>query len=443
MIHAPQPIAAGVPPYAIALAELGRAGRLVVYAGAGLSRAEPAGLPPGAEVAKRLYNRLRGAFPAIDGVDESSLTEVADAVAALENGEEALRLTAAQIAEFTSATPTYGHRVLATLVLEGVVDALTTNWDDCVERGGGTERVSSVITEHDLLHVAPRSILKIHGCATQPLSLLITSAHLDAPPAWVADQTRARLGTSVVVFVGIGDVAGYVRKRIEEALADVGNVDNIRVVSPGINDGWDGSQWAELVPDLPIDHRFAETADAFLEKLAAAYVHITFASVSADLQDDAELASAFDAATEGLRQHDSLAVLEWARHAGVVPKAGAPVLSTEQMAEALLAIGKLAGTNIKLTRDWILETPDGPVEVLVAVGTQSAARLRREARNRLERHVSNGMAEPKYLVAGGLWMPAPPPDDGDIIGGGPAGDVLDGPLNVAPQIVRAAEVLAR
>lgn len=337
--HTPTTIGAGVPPYAVALAEHGRAGRLVIYSGAGLSRAEPAGLPTGAEVAQRLYHRLRDAFPAIDGVDEGSLTAVADAVAVLDHGDEALRFTAVQVAEFTTATPTYGHRVLALLLLEGIVDALTTNWDDCVERGGGFERVSSVVTEHDLLHVAPKSVLKIHGCATQPSSLLVTSADLHSPPTWVVDQTRARLGTSVVVFVGIGDVAGYVQERLKEAISDVGNVGNIRVVSPDIGEGWVGSQWAALVPGLTAERRFAETADAFLEKLGAAYVHITLAAVSAGLQDEAALATAFDAASSGLRQHDALTVLEWARHAGVVARAGAPVLSTEAMAEALVAVG--------------------------------------------------------------------------------------------------------
>ena len=441
MTHTPAAVDEGVPAYAVALAEQGRAGRLVVYAGAGLSRAEPAGLPSGAEVAKGLHHRLREAFPVLDDIDETDLTGVADAVAALDNGEDALRFTAAQVAEFTTAKPTYGHRVLALLLLEGIVDALTTNWDDCVERGGGAERVASVVTEHDLLHVAPRSVLKIHGCATQPLSLLITSAHLNAPPTWVAEQTRARLGTSVVVFVGIGDVAGYVRKRIEEAIEDVGNLDNIRVVSPSINDGWDASQWAELVPDLAEEHRFAETADAFLEKLAAGYVHVTLAAFSAELDENAALAAAFNAASAGLRKHDPLTVLEWARHAAVVARAGSPVLSTAQMADALLAVGKLAGADVRITRDWTLETPDGPIEVLVAVGTQSAARVRREADNRLEVHLGNGVAAPKFLVSGGLgWTSTPL--GGDIIGGGADGDVLDGPLNATPEILRTAEVWA-
>lgn len=443
MIHQPARIDAGVPPYAIALAEHGRSGRLVIYAGAGLSRDEPAGLPSGAEVAQRVYDRLCVPFPAIKGCDPQDLTAVADAVAALENGEEALRLTAVQVAEYTTATPTYGHRVLALLLLEGIVDVLTTNWDTCVERGGGPEGVSSIVTEHDLLHVAPKSILKIHGCATQPASLLITTAHLDAPPTWVADQTRARLGTSVVVFVGIGDVAGYVRKRLQEAIEDVGNVNNIRVVTPDINDGWDESQWAALAPGLEVSHRFAETADAFLEKLSAGYVYVVLSAVAADLQVEPGVANAFNAAVSAMKQHDALTVLEWARHTAVVPEPGTPVLGTASMAEALVALGKLAGENLKITRDRILTAPDGNLEVLVALGPQPAGRIRREAQNRLERHIGNGMPEPRFLVAGGIgWLADGHLAAENILGDGDVDDVLDGPLNVSPEIIRAETVVS-
>jgi hypothetical protein len=74
MAHTPQSIDAGCPAYAVSLAERGRAGGLVIYAGAGLSRAEPAGLPSGVEVARRLYDRLRGAFPAIQTFNPADLT---------------------------------------------------------------------------------------------------------------------------------------------------------------------------------------------------------------------------------------------------------------------------------------------------------------------------------------------------------------------------------
>jgi hypothetical protein len=440
-LYKPKRIADGIPPYAVALAEIGRAGRLAIYAGAGLSLAEPAGLPTGPMVAKRLYERLQGAFPQIEDVDPEDLTAVADAVAALESGEDALRFTVVEVAEFTSAVPTYGHQVLALLVLEGVVDVLTTNWDDCVERGGGSERVMSIVTEYDLRNVSPRAVLKIHGCATQPSSLLITSSHLDAPPTWVADQTRARLGASVVVFVGIGDVAGYVKKRLEEAIQDVGNVDNVRVVAPGIVDAWDGSQWSQLAPGLSESHRIAETADAFLDHLAAAYVHVTLATASAGLQSAPVFAAAFNAAASGLGQHNAATVLEWVRHVGVVARPGSPVLSADSLTEALTALGKLAGADIRITRDRTVEYRDGQLEVLAAVGPQSAARLRREAQNRLELHLGNGV-EPRFLVAGGIgWGPAEGFTTVDVMGDGSDSDVLDGPLNVLPDIVRVEQVL--
>lgn len=436
-------IGAGVPPYAVALAERGRAGRLVIYAGAGLSRAEPAGLPSGAEVAERIYHRLHEAFPEIAGCDPRDLPAVADAVVALPNGEEALRLTAVRVAEFTTATPTYGHRVLALLLLEGVLDVLTTNWDNCVERGGGSERVSSIVTEQDLLDVAPKSVLKVHGCATRPASLLVTTQHLERPPTWVSEQTGARLGTSLVVFVGIGDIAGYVRNRLEEAISQVADMDNIRVVGPSINDPWTGSPWAQLVPSLREDHRIAASSDEFLDKLGAAYVLVTLGDVSSSFREEPALSAHFEAAFAGLKHHDALTVLVWVRNAAVVGEAGRSVLAATETATALMALGKLAGADFRIGRDSVIRAPNGSFEVLVAIGPQPASRLRREARIRLERHLGNGLEEPQFVIAGGIgWPPEGQTLGDDILGGGSTGDVLDGPLNVTPDIVRAEVVVS-
>jgi hypothetical protein len=328
-------------------------------------------------------------------------------------------------------------------MLEGVVDVLTTNWDDCLERAGGAERVPSVITEHDLIDVAPKSVLKIHGCATQPSSLLVTTAHLENPPGWVSDQTRARLGTSVVAFVGSGDVAGYVRNRLEEAIKEAGSVENIRVISPGIANGWTDSQWSQLVPDLAVEHRIAEPADAFLEKLGVAYVDSVLADLSASLQDDPVLAEAFNEAAHALCRHDVLRVLSWARHGGVVRRGGVSVLNTESMAAALTALGKLSGDQIEIELNLTCTTPQGPLEVLVSVGAQSARRLRREAQNRLEEHIGNGAPQPTFLIAGGIgWSSTGvPPLPDDILSDGDPKDVLDGPLNVTPSILLADAVL--
>lgn len=443
MAHQPGAIDAGLPPYAIALARRARSGRLVIYAGAGLSLAEPAGLPTGAQVAEQVHARLRDAFPDLDCVDQGDLVAIADAVVGRDGGEEALRFTAVQTAEFTTATPTYGHCILAELLLEGVLDVLTTNWDNCVERAGGLEDVLSVVTAHDLLNAVGRRVLKIHGCASQPDSLLLTSAHLRTPPSWVTDETRARLGNAVVVFVGIGDVAGYVEQRLKEAITDVGPIHNIRVVSPGIVNGWDASNWSQLVPDLAEGYRIAATADDFLEKLGGAYVQVSLAELAASMRDATAVAQAFVEAATALRKHDALTVLAWTRRAGVVAKGGVSVLNTESMAEAIAALGRLTGRDFEITRDSTLDTPKGYIEVLAAVGVTSASRLQREARNRLEHHRAKGVPEPRFLIGGGIGWGAPElvlPRD--IFSEGDASDVVDGPMNAEPTILRAREVLA-
>jgi hypothetical protein len=245
-----------------------------------------------------------------------------------------------------------------------------------------------------------------------------------------------------VVFVGIGDVADYVRKRLEEAIADIGNVDNIRVVSPSINQLWTDSKWAELVPTLDPEHRLEEAADAFLDKLGAAYVLVALADVSTGFQEEPALAEPFDAACSGLKKHDALTVLSWARRAGVIAEAGSSVLASPTMATALTALGKLVGVDFRIERDSIIAASGGPLEILVAIGTQPASRLRREAEIRLEHHLGNGV-EPRFVVAGGIGWPAEgqEPRD-DIMGAGVITDVLDGPLNATPSIIRAESVVS-
>ena len=442
VIHQPRPISEGLPPYAIALAEHGRNGRMVVYAGAGMSRAEPTALPLGEEVARSLYDRLRGPFPQIAGCDPGDLTSVADAVTAQPGGEEALRLAASRVAEFTTATPAYGHRVLAQLLLEGVVDALTTNWDDCIERSGGREWVPVVVTEGDLLDIPAHSLLKIHGCARRPASLLITTEHLDQPPAWVNDQTRARLGTSVLAFVGIGDVAGYVGRRIEEAIDSVGDADNVRIVGPDIVDNWASSAWSTLTPDLSVEHRIPATSDQFLEQVGGAYVHVNLADLIEKVRDDERLAEAATIAVSAIEQHDALQVLVWLREGAVVAPPGRSVLGSETMDAAVLALGLLLGGGFEISAERIVVSDDRRFEVLTATGTQPASRLRREARNRLEQHLGRGLSPPTFLVAGGVgWGHANSDGPSDIVGDGHPDDLINGPLSAEPAILRAEEVI--
>lgn len=418
--------------------------RIAIYAGAGASAAQPTGLPLGAALARVIHAQLLTAFPSLDGVDPDDLIAVADSVALLPGGGDALRQTAAKSAEFRSATPSYGHRVIAQLLLEGVVEVLTTNWDDCIERGGVPDRIQAVTDERSLHRVTPPSVLKVHGCASEPSSLLVTSEDLQDPPTWAREQTHARLGSAVVVFLGIGDVAGYVKQRIMEAIAEVGDIANIRVVSPSIVTKWEASQWSTVAPGLSDDDRIAATSDEFMEQLGGAYIHASLGRHVTALADDPEVAPHIKAAVGELLKTDALSLLEWARRAAIDPQQGLSVVNVTTMAEALTAFGRLTGTESVVMRGQVFETCEGPIEILVAARSMSARRVEQEAENRLHAHASRGEQNlPGFLVAGGIgWSKVNAGLPSNVLNETDAEDILDGPSALAPNILLAQEVLA-
>lgn len=434
----------GTPPYAIALAKRASTrGKVAIYAGAGISVAQPTGIPLGAGVARTIHATLRTAFPSLNDVEPEDLIAVADAVASLPGGGAALRETAARSAEFRTATPSYGHRVIAYLLLEGVIDVLTTNWDDCIERGGPPERLQAVTDDRSLQRVEPPSVLKVHGCASVPDSLLITSDDLREPPTWAREQTQARLGSAVVVFLGIGDVAGYVRIRIEEAISEVGDIANIRVVSPSIVEQWSSSQWAAVAPNLLEDNRIAATSDEFMEHLGAAFIHLTLSGHVAALADDPQILPYITAAVESLLADDALSVLVWVRRAAVAPQQGVSVLGASTTAEALTALGRLAGANAIQRQGQVFDTVEGRVEILVATQGRSSRRMEQEAKNRQAEYASLGQVSPRFLIAGGIgWRTLSSELPSDVLTEASATDIVDGPTTLTPDILLAREVLA-
>lgn len=442
MTHAPSSISASVPPYAVALAARAvSASKLVIYAGAGISVSPPTSLPSGAGLAKALHAQLKDVFDVLNGVDDWDLLGVADAIGQLPGGDEALRQTSARTANFKSATPGYAHRVLAQLMLEGAIDVLTTNWDSCIERSCGEEQLPTVTNEHDLAEVTPPWVLKVHGCASRPGTLLITTEHLAHPPTWVKEQTHARLGSAVVVFVGIGDVAPYVRQRIIEAISEVGSVENIRVVSPSIASDWDTSQWRAVAPDLKEEHKIGVSADVFLEELGSAYVIARLAEHA--LTAGPDLAGKLDDAKAGLFKSDALTVLQWSRRVDINPRAGESVLRSPEFGKALIALGHLAGHSAELNHSRVLDTTCGPVEILVSTQTVPSRRLVEAAGERLREHLSRGESSPLFLVAGGIG-PIPKPDalPQSIVGDSDDADIVDGPLALVPRVRHADEVIA-
>lgn len=442
MQYSPSSIHSNVPPYAVALAARAASpSKLVIYAGAGISVSPPTSLPSGAGLAKALHAHLKDIFDVLGGVEEWDLLGVADAVAQLPGGEDALRQTSARSANFRSATPGYAHRVLAQLMLEGAVDVLTTNWDNCIERSCGEEQLPTVTNEHDLAEVIPPWVLKVHGCASRPGTLLISTDHLANPPKWVQEQTHARLGSAVVIFIGIGDVAPYVRQRIVEAIAEVGSIDNLRVVSPSITTDWENSQWKSVAPTLREEDKIGVSADHFMEELGAAYVITRLAEHR--LNAGASLAAKLDDAKKGLFKSDALTVLRWSRAVDINPRAGESVLKSSEFGKALIALGHLVGDSVELKNSRVLDTSHGPVEILVATQTVPTRRLVETAEGRLHGYVSRGEPLPLFLVAGGIG-PIPKPEDlpPSIVSEADDADIVDGPLALMPSMRHADEVIA-
>jgi hypothetical protein len=150
------------------------------------------------------------------------------------------------------------------------------------------------------------------------------------------------------------------------------------------------------------------------------------------------------ASTAALSKHDPATILGWSRRSAVVASGGESVLRGESGATALLALGHLAGDEIMIVDNGTLDTPGGPIETLISVGLQGAGRLRREAKNRLERRLAAGEPAPKFLTSGGVgWSSDPVTLPEDILSSADAADILDGPVSATPELIRAEEVVSQ
>ncbi|MDE0805852.1 MAG: hypothetical protein OSA99_21315 [Acidimicrobiales bacterium] len=271
-LYEPRTIAESVTPATATLASIADAHRLMICIGAGFSMAAPTFLPAGKKLANEVHARLAAKLPHVPECDPDNLVSVADAVEPLETGSDLIRRTCLEAADFLTAAPNHAHKLLALLLLEGEVSAMSWNWDNCIERCGRGEELLTIIRDEDRIYAQGSPLLKLHGCANHPTTMLVSTSDLDEPRPWVDAELAGRLADSVVVFVGVGDVVGYTKRRVSEIKETLGNPDHIFVVSPGIVDGWESSAWAEVLDGLPADNRIADTAEAFLESLAASMI---------------------------------------------------------------------------------------------------------------------------------------------------------------------------
>ncbi len=372
-------------------------GRLTIYAGAGLSAADPTSLPGAAALASRIWRHLSSVFP-LDGVSEWDLLAVADAVAEQPSGTALLRRTVLEVADMTGAPFNYAHEVISLLLCEGAVTVLETNYDNCIERAAQPEIPAVVRTPDELLHGAAKALLKAHGCATLPNTMRLTTAELAGIDLWANAVVQAQMSQDHVVFVGIGSVADYVRESLTAVVSVVGS-EHLVLVDPGLAD-WDENDqldWRLLLGDIAPAQRVATSADEFCDALLRAYVMevcrrlTTLVESLADLHPQklgvGRLLDAFFA-------EDAVSVLRWLRAVSWRPRAGQGVTSTTVTMQGLFAISGLLGatwTTGALGRDLVrLEPTDASafaqavtVLPLLAGEVVSGTDLVREAERRI------------------------------------------------------------
>jgi hypothetical protein len=381
-----------------------RAG-LVVCAGAGLSRAIPTELLSGAELGKRLDERLQGLVNGyVSPANPENLIDVADAGANLDGGKAALRSEVVKLDRFRDAEPNYGHHAIAELLCEGGIALLLLwNWDDCIERVDvAPERLQVARSDRDLEDLEEPSIAKIHGCATRKRTLLITSEDLAKPPYWTDNAFRARLRGKTTVFIGVGDIADYAQRRLEqlrdELAADAEGDDHpldIWVVSPTIRSKWSESEWATLVPDLPEERRIELSADEFLDQLARRWVRDAIDDLErAEAAVRPEVAESLRTIRAKLGSIGAAGVLRWCRRAALGQQVGTSVMLCDGLKQLLMAFAVLASDvgadDVRVRGPSALEVGGRRIEALVACEPVPADRVRQRAGGRAEELANQG-----------------------------------------------------
>lgn len=427
-----------------ALAQQAMERGLVVVAGAGISAPVPTDLPSGGKTGALLSEQLRrlGKEDLIGDCDPTNLLCVADALETQAGGADLLQGLLRQLAPWLTATPNFGHRALALLVAEGLIQLVLTNWDDCVERGVElSPRINAVISDDDRAHVAPPRVLKVHGCASRYGSLLASTEDLKDPPLWALHELGASLGTEPVVFLGVGSVAAYTRRRIVQIIEALNAPEWIYVVARTI-----GPDWNEIVPALVGDHSEEKDADVFLDGVLRAIVRIVFVSASekAEAIGDPAIAG-LDSVRRGFEASGAFDLMMWFRASLVDwPPEGRGLTGVEGM-RGLLAVCVLsAGAEMEFISPGALQL-DGVLYCLLVSRNLPAYDVIKRAQARAEQlaglgHVTKTPLRAVSIGHVGSFSGGSAPRS--IVADTSPTSVLDGPLGTAIEYVSGDGLIA-
>lgn len=219
--------------------------KMVLVIGAGVSMGPPTCLPSGTQLARKVKTRLLDGPLAsiVELAPEDNLLAIADAVE--ENSPEAFPLFIRAIletADFKRAAPNYAHLAIALLLTETNVQALSTNWDTCIEQCSPSVYTTDIIGcfDRDGLQNAGNNtvFIKLHGCAKNEPSIRVSSRQIAEETWWATHQVGAALETSLVVFLGIGSIAEYIKTTLQKILGMTKDLSNAIIVDPELSADW-------------------------------------------------------------------------------------------------------------------------------------------------------------------------------------------------------------
>jgi hypothetical protein len=376
MIYQPKPLTQAPTGDFASLVRAAKQRHLVLYLGAGISVAQPAGGPTG----QWLAERLRPFAAHMLGVTEQEIADLGLEELAQRVADEStdrmneLRERAVEVFDFSGIEPNYGHEAAALLLREGLVQLYSANWDCGIERAGRSCMVGiDVVADmHDTLGGDQPTnwvpLYKFHGCARRPSTLALTRAEVDEPPAWAVGHAQGALAGGMVAFIGLGTVGLYVCEPLTKLLQAWSERNTtIRVADPQLSDAWQAAL-GEHAEDVHIPC----SADEFLDDLLRAVVNNALDAVEVHVRELAErdgwaatMRGGLAAIREHFRESSADGVLRWWRDGVIETKAGEPFVTELLGRHSLMTVAQLAGVD------------GGPVEVAGARARQTVATSQR------------------------------------------------------------------
>jgi hypothetical protein len=432
-------------PY-VELASAAGDGRLALYVGAGISVPTPTLLPTSDELLALLAPIVEQELGVRLELQEAEEDDPVDGQVSLEKLADqaeqdgvlpAFRDLAASVVPFRDAPANYSHRAAALLLREGSVSVFSVNWDRCIERGAAQVGfyIDATVTEADrAIGFAACRFHKIHGCAAQPPSLLITSSDLDEPPGWVEHMVGAEVGAKTIVFVGLGTVGGYVRARVAQVLDVIGDDAAVWLADP-----YPSQAWEQLL--ARVSERILEVdANRFFDDLLRACVRHAFAQlVSAARAMDAggwdpPTTPSAERLVEALSARRAVEILGWMRGGAGGVGDGSPLLHSPYCRTALLALASVAAGAPLQTRgdheQLVVQAGAAMIELAVWPESRADVMVERETARVSERYDRGcyGVRAPAvfHICVGHRGLLARPDVPADIGGGeAPEGDLLE------------------